>query len=206
MLHILLQGLLFGLAYVAPIGTQNLYVINAATGKSRFKTYRTALITVFFDISLAISCFFGIGLIISKFPVLKGIILLLGSIIVIYIGISLIRSSSQSAKSENQDDSLKSVIFSCFSVTWLNPQAILDGSLLLGGFRASLPDSMSKFFILGVCLASLIWFNTLATAVFYLKSKFGKAIKWINIVCGIMLLLYGLKLLYSFFLMLKPYV
>lgn len=34
----------------APIGMQNLYVINTAISKSRFRAYQVALITVFFHI------------------------------------------------------------------------------------------------------------------------------------------------------------
>ena len=195
----LLQGLIFGLAYVAPIGTQNLYVINTATQKNTLKTYQVALITVIFDISLAISCFLGIGLLIDKFSVLKGIILLLGSIIVTYIGIGLIRSSSQEYCKKDIDNSLIKIIGSCFAVTWLNPQAIIDGSLLLGGFRTSLPDEMSKYFILGVCIASFIWFNTLATVISKVLNRFNNIIKWINIICGSILIFYGIKLGYSFF-------
>ena len=198
MLKYLLQGLLFGLAYVAPIGAQNLYVINTAVGKSKLETYRVALITIFFDISLAISCFFGIGLLIDKFPILKGIILLFGSIAVAYIGIGLIRSSSKPLTVENVDNSLLKTIISCFAVTWLNPQAIIDGSLLLGSFRASLPAEMSKYFIIGVCTASFLWFNTLAAFVLKLRGKLNKIIKWINIACGTILILYGIKLGYSF--------
>lgn len=66
MIKYLLQGLLFGLAYVAPIGTQNLYVINTAMQKSKAETYKVAFITILFDISLAISCFFGIGALIQN--------------------------------------------------------------------------------------------------------------------------------------------
>ncbi|MDT8717706.1 LysE family transporter [Clostridium sp. 19966] len=198
MFKYLLQGLLFGLAYVAPIGTQNLYVINTAAIKSKFETYKVSLITVFFDISLALSCFFGIGYLVEKFLILKEAILLLGAIIVTYIGIGLFRSSSEISESEYIDSSLIKTILSCFAVTWLNPQAIIDGSLLLGGFHASLPKEMSKYFIIGVCTASFLWFNSLATFISIFKSKFNKLIKWINIICGAILVFYGLKLGYSF--------
>lgn len=198
MIKYLLQGLLFGLSYVAPIGTQNLYVINTATRRSKLETYRVALITVFFDISLALACFFGIGLLIERFFILKEIILLLGGAIVTYIGIGLIRSASQIMDNENVDTSLIKTISSCFAVTWLNPQAIIDGSLLLGGFRASLPPEMSKYFITGVCIASFLWFNSLATFISKFRNKFNNIIKWINITCGTILIFYGLKLLYSF--------
>lgn len=203
MIKYLLQGLLFGLAYVAPIGAQNLYVINTGISKSRIETYRVALITIFLDISLAISCFFGIGLLIDKFSFLKGIILLFGSAAVVYIGIGLIRSSSKLSSVSNVDSSFLKVIISCFVVTWLNPQAIIDGSLLLGGFRASLPADMSKYFITGVCIASFLWFNTLAAFVSKLQGRLNKIIKWINISCGIILVYYGIKLGYSFVKLVK---
>ncbi|WP_270564830.1 LysE/ArgO family amino acid transporter [Clostridium beijerinckii] len=199
MIKYLLQGLLFGLAYVAPIGTQNLYVINTAMQKSKAETYKVALITILFDISLAISCFFGIGALIQKYYLLKLAILLFGFIVIIYIGAGLIRSSSQILEDKKLgNNSLIKITISCFAVTWLNPQAIIDGSLLLGGFNASLPAEMSKYFILGVCMASAIWFSSLAGFVGKFRSKFNKIIKWINIICGLILIFYGLKLGYAF--------
>lgn len=42
-----LQGLLMGLAYVAPIGVQNLYVINTALTQPRSRALLTALAVIF---------------------------------------------------------------------------------------------------------------------------------------------------------------
>ena len=50
-MNIYLQGLTMGLAYVAPIGLQNLFVINTALTQKRSRVYLTALIVIFFDIS-----------------------------------------------------------------------------------------------------------------------------------------------------------
>jgi len=197
----LIQGLLLGLAYVAPIGTQNIFVINTAIRKSRLKSYQVAFITIFFDISLALSCFLGVGAIMERFNLLKMLILLLGSIAVIYIGAGLVRQAPKVQIEDNVDvdKSLIKIIWTCFAVTWLNPQAIIDGSLLLGGIRASLPIEMSSYFILGVCLASFTWFTSLATIISLLKSKFNvNVIRIINLVCGVIIMLYGFKLAYSF--------
>lgn len=198
MIKYLLQGLLFGLAYVAPIGTQNLYLINTAMQKNKSQIYKVALITVLFDISLAISCFFGIGILVQRYFLLKLAILLLGCIVITSIGIRLMRTSSQVSEGKKVDNSLLRIIVSCFAVTWLNPQAIIDGSLLLGGFNASMPIEMSRYFILGVCIASFIWFNALAAFVGKFRNKFNRVIKLINIICGVILIFYGLKLGYSF--------
>ena len=53
-----LQGLTMGLAYVAPIGLQNLFVINSALTHTRRRALLTALIVIFFDVTLAFACFF----------------------------------------------------------------------------------------------------------------------------------------------------
>jgi L-lysine exporter family protein LysE/ArgO len=197
----LIQGLLLGLAYVAPIGTQNIFVINTAIRKSRLKAYQVAFITIVFDISLALSCFLGVGALMERFNLLKMSILLLGSIAVIYIGASLVRQAPKVEIEDtvDVDKSLVKIIWTCFAVTWLNPQAIIDGSLLLGGIRASLPVETSSYFIIGVCLASFIWFTSLATIISLLKGKFNiKVIRIINLICGVIIILYGFKLAYSF--------
>lgn len=200
MIEYAIQGFILGFSYVVPIGTQNLYVINTALQKSRLRALQTALITVFFDISLAIACFFSIGFLINKFYALKLAILLVGSIVVIFIGYKLITASGSLSNNVNIDNSIVKIISTCFVVTWLNPQAIIDGSLLLGGFKASLPNDMSLYFILGVCLASAAWFTSLAIIVSILKKNFNSnIIRLLNILCGVIIIFYGIKLGYSFF-------
>ena len=195
----LLQGLMLGLSYVAPIGMQNLYVINAAIREERGKAYQVAFTTIFFDISLALSCYFGIGLLLNKVPMLKGAIMLFGSIVVIYIGISLLRSSPELKDDVKIQKSFLRVAADCFAVTWLNPQALVDGSLLLGGYHAYIPEGLSKYFIMGFCLASFLWFTSLSTIVSIFHAKINNnLIKWINIICGIIIIFFGARLGISF--------
>ena len=67
-----LQGLTIGLAYVAPIGMQNLFVINSALTQPRRRALLTALIVIAFDISLALACFFGIGALVDLIMIACG--------------------------------------------------------------------------------------------------------------------------------------
>lgn len=67
------QGLTMGLAYVAPIGMQNLFVIHSALSHSLRRAVVTALIVLFFDISLSLSCFYGIGSLLDHLPWLKAV-------------------------------------------------------------------------------------------------------------------------------------
>lgn len=199
MIKYFIQGLLLGLSYVAPIGMQNLYVINSAISNKKIDAYKVAFITIFFDISLALTCFWGIGTIIQKSNALKRIVLLVGCIVVIYIGINLIINKPDTDKRTVREKSLIKIIASCFIVTWMNPQAIIDGSLLLGGFKSSLSHEASSFFILGSCIASAFWFTCLTTIVSTFKHGFNKkSIRIINIICGIIIIYYGLKLGFNF--------
>lgn len=199
MLKHFIDGLLLGLAYVAPIGMQNLYVINTAAKSNRLRAYQVALITIFFDISLALACFFGIGILLENIPALKNAVMIIGSVMVIYIGIGLLRSNPDLDKEIKVNEPLSKVAAICFTVTWLNPQAIIDGTLLLGGFRASLPAAYANLFILGVATASFSWFTGLTTVISTFRNMIGsKFLKAVNIICGSVIVYYGLKLAYTF--------
>ncbi|MCX5779707.1 MAG: LysE family transporter [Firmicutes bacterium] len=199
-LQYFLQGLLLGFAYVAPIGIQNLYLMNTAVRETRKKILEVAVLIIFFDISLALACFFGVGILINTFPGFNRIITLAGSGLLIYIGITLLRSHPQVVdRGGGEDKSLSRIIGMCFAITWFNPQAIIDGSLLLGGFNASLPRSMSAYFILGFCLASCLWFLSLATITAHFRHQIKPAVmRSINLICGAIIIYYGLKLGYAF--------
>lgn len=202
-MNIFLQGLTMGLAYVAPIGMQNLFVINSALINKRKRALLTALIVIFFDITLSLACFFGIGTIMQKFKWLQMVILCVGSLIVIYIGISLLRAKTQDLEKDQPTMSIKKTISSACVVTWFNPQAIIDGTMMLGAFHVTLAAGQETPFITGVACASFSWFIGLTFLISLISSKFNaKVMRWINIVCGVIIIGYGLKLFVSFVQML----
>lgn len=198
-MHIYLQGLTMGLAYVAPIGLQNLFVINSALTQRRRRVYLTALIVIFWDLSLGVSCFLGAGALLQALPWLQKVILCLGSLIVIWIGIGLLRSKASLEGGRDVNVPVWRLFTSAFVVTWLNPQALIDGTMMLGAFRASLPTGGDLPFIFGFCSASIIWFLSLSTVVSLLGSRFNeKVLNVINKLCGVVIIFYGGKLLWSF--------
>ncbi len=91
-MNFFIDGLLLGFAYVAPIGMQNLFMINTALTQPKMRTYLTAFIIMFFDITLAVACFYGIGAIMSASFWLEFVVLGIGSLIVLWIGFSIFRS------------------------------------------------------------------------------------------------------------------
>lgn len=193
-----LQGLALGLAYVAPIGMQNLFVINSALTQTRLRALVTALIVIFFDVTLALACFFGIGLVMQKYPPVQLGILLLGGLVVVYIGVSLLKSSVRQIGGAQQMPLGKTVWAACV-VTWFNVQAVIDGTMLLGAFKASMTEAQSLHFLFGVLSASCLWFVTLAMVVSLAGSLVTpRVLGLINKICGAVIAVYGLRLLWHF--------
>lgn len=193
-----LQGLALGLAYVAPIGMQNLFVINSALTQTRLRALVTALIVIFFDVTLALACFFGIGRVMQKYPPVQLGILLLGGLVVVYIGVSLLKSSVRQIGGAQQMPLGKTMWAACV-VTWFNAQAVIDGTMLLGAFKATMNHAQSLHFLFGVLSASCLWFVTLAMVVSLAGSLVTpRVLGLINKICGAVIAVYGLRLLWHF--------
>ena len=198
-MNIYLQGLTMGLAYVAPIGLQNLFVINSALTQRRSRVYLTALIVILWDVSLGVSCFLGAGALMQAVPWLQKVILGLGSLIVIWIGIGLLRSRASLEGGKDVNVPVWKLFTTAFVVTWFNPQAIIDGTLMLGAFSATLTVGQSTPFITGVETASALWFFGITLLVSLFSHKFSpRIVTSMNRVCGAVVVLYGVKLLADF--------
>ena len=96
------EGLLLGFAVLAPIGMQNLFIVNTALVQKVSRIVITILIVAFFDITLSVSAFYGIGAIFDIWPFLKGIILLLGGAVIFYMGFKMFNSQTQLSKKDKQ--------------------------------------------------------------------------------------------------------
>lgn len=191
-----IQGLTLGLAYVAPIGIQNIFVINSALKEKLSRAIITAIIVIFFDVSLALACFFGIGSAMERYSWLRTVISAAGSVVIIFIGIRLILSKNAEIGSRSAGASIPRIISSAFAVTWLNPQAIIDGTMMLGAFHASLPELGIVPFITGVASASCMWFLCLSSAISLTSRHFTqKVLRMINIICGMVITFYGIRLM-----------
>lgn len=193
-----IQGLTLGLAYVAPIGMQNLFVINSALTQTRWRALVTALIVIFFDVTLALACFCGIGLVMQKYPPVQLGILLLGGLVVVYIGVSLLKSSVRQIGGAQQMPLGKTVWAACV-VTWFNAQAVIDGTMLLGAFKATMNHAQSLHFLFGVISASCLWFISLALIVSLAGSLITpRTLNLINKICGTVIIIYDIKLFWHF--------
>ena len=194
-----LQGMLIGLAYVAPIGMQNLFVINSALTQPRRRAVAIALIVIFFDVALTLACFFGAGALMERFEPLRLALLLIGGCIVIGIGIGLLREKPR-LRQTDMDLPLTQIAAKAFVVTWINPQGLIDGTMLIGGFRAGNPGMAGIWMLLGANTASVLWFLGVTILISCFSARFNDTIlRGINVVCGCVIVFYGVRLVLQFF-------
>ena len=193
------QGLMIALASIAPIGVQNLFVINSAMSLSLAQALIVAAAVFAFDMSLTLGAFFGMGSLISAFPLVRNAVLLVGSLFVLRIGLGLVLSPASELKREVRAFSLKKTVVTAFVVTWFNPQALIDTTLFFGAFRASLPPEAVRPFVAGCLMASPLWFVSITLLVSTLKARLGAGfLRVLNVVCGSVIVFYGGRLLWEF--------
>ena len=85
-----------------------------------------------------------------------------------------------------------SFIFSCL-------HALIGATSLLGAANASLAAGTQAQFVLGFTSASVLWFLGITAAISLFRGKITpKLLRIINVICGTVMLFYGLKLIYSF--------
>ena len=192
-----LQGLLLGIASMAPIGMQNLFVINSALTQTGWRTAMTVFVIIFFDMTLSLAAFFGMGALIAQSVWIRLFVLIVGGLLILYIGYETLRSVPKLERVDT-DVPFYKVIYTAFLVTWVNPQALIDTSMMYGAFRAVLSESQGYAFLTGILVAAVIWFGGLALTVSIMSERIGETVLlWLNRICGAVILAYGVKLLYD---------
>jgi L-lysine exporter family protein LysE/ArgO len=116
------------------------------------------------DIILITLGVFGFGAIISEFEYMSKYMFLLGGVWLIGYGFLRLRGayiadSYLEASSTDKAD-LKLTLTNCAALTWLNPHVYIDTLVLIGTVSIGYDDTLA--FGVGACIASLIFFFTLA--------------------------------------------
>lgn len=194
---IYLRGILVGFAFVAPIGMQNIYMFNNALSNKMSKALLYNFLVWFCDALFSFAAFYGIGALISANEIVKIIVMLIGGALTSYIGFNIVRSAKQTAiGSDSKKQTLKQALMTALIVSWGNPQAMIDGTMMLGASRATLTFEQSILFITGVITASFIWDHGITIGFNLLRDKLPKKfLLAINLISGIIVAVYGLYLI-----------
>lgn len=194
---IYLRGILVGFAFVAPIGMQNIYMFNNALSNKMSKALLYNFLVWFCDALFSFAAFYGIGALISANEIVKIIVMIIGGALTSYIGFNIIRSARQTAiGSDQKKQTLKQALMTALIVSWGNPQAMIDGTMMLGASRATLTAEQSILFITGVITASFIWDHGITVGFNLLRDRLPKKfLLAINLISGIIVAVYGLYLI-----------
>lgn len=201
------EGFALGLAYAAPIGAQNVYVIRSAAGGPLRLSLRTALVVTAMDVSLSLACVYGLGTVLNRLSWLGTAMTAVGAAFLLWKGVGLLRERADAGDGGPGEETAGAggyapfsyawgrAAAAAFTLTWFNPQALVDGTLLLGGFRAQLSPADVPFFVGGMAAASAVWFHGLTLLIGSFRKRFGpRAMRWISWVCGAALCLLGVRL------------
>ena len=162
MLLAFVSGFLLSLSLIFAIGPQNAFVLRQ--GLMRQHVIPIAIFCAVSDIILITLGVFGFGSIISEVEWLSSYMFIIGGIWLTGYGLLRLRDAyicdSYLEASSLEEKDLKLALTNCAALTWLNPHVYIDTLVLIGTVSTQFEDTYQ--FGLGACLASVIFFFSLA--------------------------------------------
>ncbi len=197
-----LAGFFLGASLIIAIGAQNAFVLKL--GIVRKHVFVVALICALSDSLLIIAGVAGFGILVKSAPQLITIVTYLGAIFLIVYGtLAFMRAARVQTlhTAKSSAGSLKIVVITVLSLTFLNPHVYLDTVVLLGGLSAAYQGAGKVAYAAGATTASFVWFFALGYGARFLAPVFEKPASWrvLEFSIGVVMWSIAAKLLYSHF-------
>lgn len=200
MMLIYLNGLLLGLSLIMALGPQNIFLIRQ--GALRKHAALSALTCFICDITLVTSSVIGLHHVLEVHPHLTHWLTNLGAAFLCYYGIRTLLKSLSNAKTKKpiieQNLTRLQIIMLALGFSLLNPHAIIDSLVLIGGGSAQYPGHQQAF-LFGVITSSLIWFSTLTLTTYYFSSVLNREHVWkrVEFFSGLLMIYLCINLLFK---------
>ena len=197
-----LNGLMLGLSLIMALGPQNIFVIRQ--GALRQHAVLSALTCFLCDLVLVSASVAGLHHILELHPTFAVWITRLGvAFLGYYGGKALLQSYSKQPRGLKQQKHFSSrwqIILLALSFSLLNPHAIVDSLVLIGGGSAQFPDQQQAF-LFGVVTSSLLWFATLTSTTYYFSNALSRDAVWrrVELFSGVLMIYLSMKLLLTQF-------
>jgi len=191
------NGLLLGLSLIMALGPQNVFLIRQ--GAKRQHALLSASICFFCDIILVCGSIAGLTQALEHHPGLKVWITWLGVLFLLYYGGKTLRSCfcKNPVETESAEETISrfKIVLLALGFSLLNPHAIIDSLVIIGGGSSQFPGH-EQAFLLGVLSASLLWFGSLTFTTHYFSDTLSRAAVWrrIELFSGGLMVFLGLKL------------
>ncbi|MPY67444.1 amino acid transporter [Deinococcus sp. SDU3-2] len=185
-----LRGLSLGLSLIVAIGPQNAFVLRQ--GLARRHALLAALACSLCDTLLTAVGVLGVGALLARSPALVTAGTLVGAAFLGWYGWRSFRSAHHPVTLDTGGQAAATpaaVIATASAFSLLNPHAILDTVVLIGGASAGLSDQARWAFLGGAVAASWLWFFALALLAGRLTSLMRSVRAWqvLDILIGAMM-------------------
>ena len=187
----LARGFGLGLGLIVAIGAQNAFVLRQ--GLRRRHVLAVALTCTLCDAGLITLGVGGFGSLIAHSVRLTKAAAWGGGVFLLFYGarafLSARRPAGMSMDQGSADSDLRRTVFVTLGFSLLNPHALLDTIVLVGGIAAQYPWSVRADFGLGAVLASGLWFFSLAFGAGKLTPVFARPFSWriLDLLIGIVM-------------------
>jgi L-lysine exporter family protein LysE/ArgO len=190
-------GLGAGLALIIAIGAQNAFVLRQGIRGEHVGL--VVLVCMLSDAVLIAAGIFGIGEVIKAVPAVVVVIRLGGAAFLLaYAALAAKRALRPNSLTEGRQQgslSVKAVLVTVLTLTWLNPHVYLDTVLLLGTL-ANQHGELRWWFGVGAMAGSVIWFSALGFGARLLRPVFAKPGAWrvLDGLIAVVMALLGVKM------------
>ncbi|WP_245575304.1 LysE/ArgO family amino acid transporter [Chitinibacter tainanensis] len=187
------QGMGLCASLIMAIGAQNAFVLRQ--GITRQYIFVAAITCVLCDFVLMAAGMLGMGKMLQMLPGLQAWMALGGALFVWWFGWGALQkafrpTAMQLDTQTEQQQTTKSVILAALGFSLLNPHAILDTVVLVGGIGAQQAPANQPMFLLGAVSFSCLWFFSLAFGASKLAPLFARPLAW-RILDGLIALMMG---------------
>ena len=183
-----ISGLFLALSLIVAIGAQNAFVLRQGIrGEHVFLTVITCCISELMLVSLGVV---GFGALVEAAPWATQIILYIGAAFVFVYGALSFKSaftSSDALSTQGQVvKSWQAVLATTLAMTWLNPHAYLDTTMLIGSLSAQY-GPLRWHFAMGAVIGASLFFFALGYGAKMLRPIFEKPFAWriLDVIIGV---------------------
>jgi L-lysine exporter family protein LysE/ArgO len=192
-----LKGLLTMAALIIAIGVQNVFVLRQ--GVKRQSVFAASTICFLCDVALVTCGTLGLASLFSASSAISLLISWGGTLFLAFYGARALLAAHNATGLDlgsSKQLSSRNVILTAFAVSLLNPHALLDTIVIVGGQAAHYENLARICFALGAITASGIWFYGLGYGAGYLAPILSRPKVWriIDLVIGLMMIALAVSL------------
>jgi threonine/homoserine/homoserine lactone efflux protein len=202
-LEIIIKGIVLGFLSSIPLGPIGIICIQRTLGKGRLSGFISGLGAASADTLVAIIAGLGLSFVIDFFRSNSSILVLLGGLILLFLGAQIFFKSpiKQVRERKMNKNSLHTDYLSVLVLTLSNPLAVFVFIAIFAGLN--LVKGAHNFFSImlifaGIFVGASLWWFMLTSFVNVYRAKFRlRNLWWLNKITGAIIFLFGMIALFS---------